>query len=83
MRDNTGLGLGYRFVWRMEYIGVSCFGPAQHMPDTDPKRRLRRERAAKVIAAHEARGTQAPEWVREIVANGGDKPRKPRKTASA
>ena len=48
MRDNTGLGLGYRFAWRLEYIGVSCFGPAQHMPATDPKRRLRRERAARV-----------------------------------
>ena len=28
MRDNTGLGLGYRFAWRLEYIGVSCFGKA-------------------------------------------------------
>lgn len=76
MRDNTGLGLGYRIGWRLEYIGVSCFGPAQHVPATDPKRRLRRERAARVIAGHEAKGTQAPEWVREIVASGGDAPSK-------
>ena len=83
MRDNTGLGLGYRFAWRLEYIGVSCFGPAQHMPATDPKRRLRRERAARVIAAHEARGTEAPEWVRQIVETGGDAPVKQRRADKA
>lgn len=76
LKDNTGLGIGYRMGWRLEYIGVSIFGPAQHVPASDPKRRLRRERARRVIAAHEARGTQAPAWVREIVASGGDKPSK-------
>lgn len=76
MRDNTGLSLGYRIGWRLEYIGVSCFGPAQHMPETDPKRRLRRQRAEKVIQAHEARGTEAPQWVRDVLASGGDLPGK-------
>lgn len=72
MRDNTGLGLGYRFAWRLEYIGVSCFGPAQHMPATDPKRRLRL-----------VRGTEAPEWVRQIVETGGDAPVKQRRAGNA
>ena len=51
MKDNTGLSIGYRMGWRLEYIGVSVFGPAQHVPASDPKRRLRRERARRVIAA--------------------------------
>ena len=38
--------------------------------------RLRRERARRVIAAHEARGTTAPEWVHEVLASGGDKPKR-------
>lgn len=76
MKDNTGLSLGYRMGWRLEYIGVSIFGPAQHVPASDPKRRLRRERARRVIAAHEARGTEAPAWVHEVLASGGDKPTK-------
>ena len=76
MRDNTGLSFGYRLGWRLEYLGVSVFGPAQHVPASDPKRRLRRERARRVIAAHEARGTTAPEWVHEVLASGGDKPKR-------
>lgn len=76
MKDNTGLSIGYRMGWRLEYIGVSVFGPAQHVPASDPKRRLRRERARRVIAAHEARGTTAPEWVHEVLASGGEKPPK-------
>lgn len=83
MRDNTGLSLGYRIGWRLEYIGVSCFGPAQHMPQTDPKRRLRRERAQRIIDAHAARGTQAPQWVHDVLASGGDVPRKRGKQAVA
>ena len=76
MKDNTGLSIGYRMGWRLEYSGVSVFGPAQHVPASDPKRRLRRERARRVIAAHEARGTTAPEWVHEVLASGGDKPKR-------
>lgn len=76
MRDNTGLSFGYRLGWRLEYLGVSVFGPAQHVPASDPKRRLRRQRAQRVIDAHAARGTSAPAWVHEIVATGGDAPRR-------
>jgi hypothetical protein len=50
-KETTGLSLLYRFAWRMEYLGVSVFGPAQQSLDKDPKERLRRDRAARVAAA--------------------------------
>lgn len=76
MKDKTGLGLGYRIKWRAEYIGVSCFGPAQHTKATDPKRRLRRQRAERIIAAHDQRGTEVPQDVRFVYESGGDLPKK-------
>lgn len=57
MADNTGLSLGYRIMWRIRYIGVSCFGPAQLGDRMDPKERLQLERANRVAAAHKAAGT--------------------------
>lgn len=56
-KDNTGLSLGYRTMWRIRYMGVSVFGPAQLDPDDDPKERLKRERERRVAAAHAAAGT--------------------------
>lgn len=56
-KDRTGLSLGYRIMWRIRYLGVTAFGPAQLDPDNDPKDNLRREREAKVAAAHRERGT--------------------------
>ena len=53
--DNEGLTLGYRFIWRLKYVGMHVFGPAQLGDDRDPQRRLERERAAKVEAARGAR----------------------------
>lgn len=53
--DNEGLSLGYRFMWRLKYVGMHVFGPAQLGDDRDPQRRLERERAAKVEAARAAR----------------------------
>lgn len=29
MKDTTGLGIGYRLLWRLEYAGLTVFGPAQ------------------------------------------------------
>ena len=49
--ENEGLTLGYRFMWRLRYVGMQVFGPAQLEEDRDPQRRLLRERAAKVEAA--------------------------------
>jgi hypothetical protein len=53
--DNEGLSLGYRVMWRLRYAGMHVFGPAQLGDDSDPQRRLERERAAKVEAAKAAR----------------------------
>lgn len=57
MADNTGLSLGYRIMWRIRYIGATFFGPAQLGEASDPKEVLRKQRAAKVAAAHRAAGT--------------------------
>jgi hypothetical protein len=53
--ENEGLTLGYRLMWRLRYVGMHVFGPAQLGDDRDPQRRLERERAAKVEAAKAAR----------------------------
>ena len=42
-------------MWRLKYVGMHVFGPAQLGDDRDPQRRLERERAAKVEAARAAR----------------------------
>lgn len=76
MKDKTGLSLWYRFLWRAEYIGVTFFGPAQGMAANDPKQRLRLDRAKRVKAAHEARGTEVPQEVLDVIASGGAKKKK-------
>jgi len=53
--DHEALSLGYRVMWRLRYAGMHVFGPAQLGDDSDPQRRLERERAAKVEAARAAR----------------------------
>lgn len=83
MKDTTGLSLGYRLLWRLEYAGVTVFGPPTGTSHTCPKRRLRRERATRVDEAHKARGTETPQEVLDIIASGGDKPKKPKRVASA
>ena len=75
MKDTTGLGIGYRMLWRLEYIGVTVFGPAQGMAANDPKQRLRLERAERVKAAHEKRGTETPQEVLDVIARGGALPK--------
>ncbi len=55
--DREGLSLGYRFGWRLRYVLTGIFGPAQLGTMDDPQSRLRRERAARVAAAREARLT--------------------------
>ncbi len=61
--ENEGLTLGYRVMWRLRYVGLHVFGPAQLGDDRDPQRRLERERAARVEAARAAR-TGGPGRVR-------------------
>ena len=57
--DREGLSLGYRIMYRIRYLTLSLFGPAQLGGDADPQARLRHERAAKVAAAKRARGEGA------------------------
>ena len=53
--DNEGLSLGYRVLYAIKYGGMHLFGPAQLGEQDDPHARMRRQRAAKVAAAREAR----------------------------
>jgi hypothetical protein len=57
--DNEGLSLGYRVLYRIRYIGLHMFGPAQLGDADDPHVRLRRERARKVAAAQARRAGRA------------------------
>ena len=51
------------------------FGPAQVTTQGDPKSRLRLERAQRVKAAHEQRGTTPPQEVLDVIArDGGPEP---------
>ena len=53
--DNEGLSLGYRILYRIKYVGLHMYGPAQLGSEDDPQARLVRERQAKVAAARKAR----------------------------
>lgn len=48
--DREGLSLGYRVRWRLRYLALSVFGPAQLGTD-DPQERLRQERRDHAAAA--------------------------------
>ena len=52
--QNEGLSLWYRFGWRVRYVLLNIFGPAQ-LGDHDPSTELRRERQAKVEQARRSR----------------------------
>lgn len=59
VKDITGLSPGYRLWWRLQFLGLSIFGPAEQIPSRDPRERLKINRARKVLRAHEAQGTPA------------------------
>ncbi|WP_404288194.1 hypothetical protein [Glutamicibacter arilaitensis] len=59
--DTTGLSLGYRARWRLKYLGLSIFGPAERSIMSSPRERIKWDRAMMVLRAHEASGTQADE----------------------
>lgn len=63
VRDTTGLSLPYRFRWWSRFVGYSIFGPADVQPHLNPLEKLKRERALRVLRAHEAAGTQPPQDV--------------------
>ncbi len=52
--DTEGLSFRYRFTWRIRYVLVNVFGPAE-LGEHDPRTELRRERAAKAARARRGR----------------------------
>lgn len=56
--DTTGLSARYRTFWRLKYLGLSIFGPAERRVLASPRERIKWDRAVKVMRAHEAAGTQ-------------------------
>lgn len=61
IEDTTGLSVGYRVLWRLKYLGLSIFGPAERNLGDSPRERHKWDRAYRVLKAHEAAGTQADE----------------------
>ncbi|MGO0575093.1 hypothetical protein [Ornithinimicrobium panacihumi] len=55
-KDNTGLSLPYRVLWRTKYILLTFMGPADQHGMRDPRFQMRSQRWAKVRAAREAKG---------------------------
>ena len=56
--DREGLSLGYRIGYRIKWLGMHLYGPAQlglggELVGEEPHRRLERQRAAKVAAARQ------------------------------
>ncbi|GAA4984206.1 hypothetical protein [Actinopolymorpha pittospori] len=52
-KKHPGLSLWYRFRWRTLWLLLHVMGPAE-LPDAiDPRRRMERERAARVAKATE------------------------------
>ncbi|MCP2266366.1 hypothetical protein ACFQHV_06715 [Promicromonospora thailandica] len=56
MRNPDGLTLGYRIRWRLLWLLLHVAGPAQQPEETDPRRRMERERAA-LVARNRAEQT--------------------------
>lgn len=48
MSNRDGLTLGYRIKWRLGWLLLHVAGPAEQAEETDPRRRMERERAARV-----------------------------------
>lgn len=53
--DSEGLSVLYRLLYRIRYLGLHVFGPAQLGDSDDPHARLRRERERKVAKARQER----------------------------
>ena len=53
--DREGLSLAYRIGYRIKWLGMHLYGPAQLGDAEDPHRRLERQRSARVAAARRAR----------------------------
>ena len=55
--NRDGLTLGYRIKWRLNWLLLHVAGPAEQADDTDPRRRMERERAA-LVARYRAQHTE-------------------------
>ena len=53
--DSEGLSLAYRILYRIRYLGLHLYGPAQLGDAEDPHARLKRERERKIADARRAR----------------------------
>ena len=53
--ENEGLSLLYRIRWRVTWLLLHVFGPADLLDQIDPRRRMERERAARVARATAAK----------------------------
>jgi hypothetical protein len=54
-KKNEGLSLLYRIRWRTTWLLLHVVGPADLSDQIDPRRRMERERAAKVAKATAAK----------------------------
>jgi hypothetical protein len=54
-RENEGLTRRYRLGWRLTYALLHVAGPSSMDAARDPRRRMQRERSAKVARARAAR----------------------------
>jgi hypothetical protein len=50
-KKHAGLSLWYRFRWRTLWLLLHVMGPADLPDEIDPRRRLERERAARLAEA--------------------------------
>ncbi|WP_210417127.1 hypothetical protein [Citricoccus sp. SGAir0253] len=64
VKDNTGLSLGYRILWRIRYAANDVYGPASRQPSLNPREQLRVERAQRVATAYRTEGREPPPEVR-------------------
>lgn len=55
-KDNTGLSLPYRALWRVKYILLTFMGPADQHGMKDPRFQMRAQRWARVQAARAEKG---------------------------
>lgn len=53
--DSEGLSIAYRILYRIRYLGLHLYGPAQLGDAEDPHARLKRERERKIADARRAR----------------------------
>lgn len=64
LKDNTGLSLGYRVMWRIRFAANDVYGPASRQPGLNPREQLRVERAQRVATAYRTQGKEPPRLVR-------------------